>query len=455
MNFKQAINENIQLKSIYEHLVIKTSMGRDYLFGLEFSTSRDFLEKQYELTEKCQKFLEHTTPNDKMLLECILYDVHNIIGSINLIKRNENLDDIGLFEIKAFCLSCNQLNKSLEKLDCEDFVLDTFEDIIDILDPEHTKSRQFYIYNAYNPKIEGLRKEFEQLKKQDSPLTAQIYNEILEIENGVRGELCQKIRPQCQRLEKAVEQVALLDISIAKAELNIEMSLIRPQINDSFIEYKKIFNPIIKESLNKKGKSFQAIDISCDNRTILITGANMAGKTVILKTLAINQLLAQFGFFVAAETANICLVEGVLQSIGDNQDENQGLSSFASEILTLNNIIKQVKTKKRYLVLVDELARTTNPIEGVKLLNGFISTINLGSSICVITTHYSNITSECLHFRVRGFINNNLQPPISLTNLSDNIDYSIVEDNTNTTPTEALNLCRLLGIDSDWMDRCK
>ena len=107
------------------------------------------------------------------------------------------------------------------------------------------------------------------------------------------------------------------------------------------------------------------------------------------------------------------------------------------------------------MVLVDELARTTNPIEGVKLLNGFISTINFGSSICVITTHYSNITSECLHFRVRGFINNNLQPPFSLSNLSDNIDYSIVEDNTNTTPTEALNLCRLLGIDSDWMDRCK
>ncbi len=454
MNFKQSINENLQFKAIYEHLVIKTSMGRDYLFDLEFSTDKSFLEKQYELTAKCQEFLNNTTPNDKMLLECILYDIHNIMGSINLIKRNENLDDIGLFEIKAFCLSCEQLNKLLERLNCEDFILDKFEDIISILDPEHTKSRQFYIYNAYNPKIDELRKEFEKLKKQDSPQTAQIYNEILEIENDVREDLCQKIRPNCSRLEKAVRQVALLDVSIAKAELNIEINLVRPQINNSFIEYKKIFNPIIKESLDKKGKKFQAIDITCDNRTILITGANMAGKTVILKTLAINQLLAQFGFFVAAGSANICLVENVLQSIGDKQDDNQGLSSFASEILQLNNIIKQVKTKKRYLVLVDELARTTNPIEGVKLLNGFISTINLGNSICVITTHYSNITSKCLHFRVKGFINNNLKPPISISNLSDNIDYSIVEDNTNTTPTEALNLCRLLGIDSDWMDRC-
>ncbi len=455
MNFKQAINDNLQLKTIYEHLVIKTAMGRDLLFNLEFCNDKDLLEKQYELTQKCQAFIESISANDKMLLECILYDIHNITGSINLLERKDNLDDIGLFEIKAFCLSCNQLNQSLSNLNCDDFILDSFEDIVTLLDPEGTKSRQFYIYNAYHADISKLRTEFEKLKQTDSPLTANIYNQILDIENSIREKICNEIRPKIIRLKKAVSQIALLDLSVAKAELNIDLHLVRPQINDSYIEYTKIFNPIIKENLSKKGKNFQAIDIKCDSRTILITGANMAGKTVILKTLALNQLLAQFGFFVASEQANICLVENVLQSIGDNQDENQGLSSFASEILKLNNIVKQVKTKKRYLVLVDELARTTNPIEGVKLLNGFIATINMGNSICIITTHYSNITAPCLHFRVKGFINNNLQAPISIANLSDNIDYSLIEDTTNTTPIEALTLCRLLGIDFDWLNSCK
>ena len=124
MNFKQAINENAQLKAIYEHLIIKTAMGRDYLFNLEFSTDKDFLEKQYELTQKCQKFIQSIKDNDKMLLECVLYDIHNIIGSINLLERKENLDDIGLFEIKAFCLSCGQLNSMLQNLNFEEFVLD-------------------------------------------------------------------------------------------------------------------------------------------------------------------------------------------------------------------------------------------------------------------------------------------------------------------------------------------
>ena len=455
MTFKQAINTNAQLKAIYEHLIIKTAMGRDYLFNLEFSTDKDFLEKQYELTQKCQKFIQSIKDNDKMLLECVLYDIHNIVGSVNLLERKENLDDIGLFEIKAFCLSCGQLNSMLKNLNCEEFVLDPFDDIINLLDPEGTRMRQFYIYNAYNSDISRLRSEFEKLKQTDSPLTANIYNQILEIENNVRDKICTQLRPETVRLKNAVAQIALLDISIAKAELNIEMNLVKPVLNADFIEYTGMFNPIIKESLNKKGKNFQAIDIKCTKQTMLITGANMAGKTVVLKTLALNQLLAQFGFFTAAQKADICLTEDVLQSIGDNQDENQGLSSFASEILTLNNIIKQVKTGKRYLVLADELARTTNPIEGVKLLNGFISTINTGNSISVVTTHYSNITADCRHMRVKGFINKDLKAPIAISNLSDNIDYSLIEDTTNTTPTEALNLCRLLAIDDDWLNRCQ
>ena len=98
------------------------------------------------------------------------------------------------------------------------------------------------------------------------------------------------------------------------------------------------------------------------------------------------------------------------------------------------------------------MARTTNPIEGIKLLQGFISTLSLGSSLSVVTTHYSNIKVKCHRLRVKGFVGKNLLPPISIANLSDNIDYSLVEDNSNEAPTEAINLCKLLGIDSDWIN---
>ena len=455
MNFKQAVNKHPQLKAVYEHLIIKTSMGRDYLFNTEFSSDVQWLKTQYRLTQECQEFIAHMKDNDKMLLECVMYDIHNISGSINMIENSQTLDDIALFEIKAFCLSCRQLNSMLCNLKSLELIPQTFENVIDILDPEGLRTKQFYIYNAYHKDLEKMRNEFERLKLEDSPASAEIYNAILETENAVRQRLCGELRPYVQELKHAVMQIAMLDISIAKAELNMLLTLTKPDLNLEYTEYKQMFNPVIKEHLNKKGKNFQPIDIKIGRQTMLITGANMAGKTVILKTLILNQLLAQFGFFTACTAADICPVEDILFSIGDNQDENQGLSSFASEMLTLNDIVQKVKTQKRYLVAADELARTTNPIEGVKLLNGFISVVNTGNSFCVVTTHYSNINADCIRMRVKGFINKNLTAPISIANLSENIDYSLIEDNSDSVPVEALNLCRLLGIDKDWLLRCQ
>ena len=453
MNFKQATNNFTLFKSIYEQLVIKTAMGRDMLFNTVFSSDKDWLEWQYALTEDCMRFLNQTSDNDKMLLECVLYDIHDVSGSVGLLENDDVLDDIGLFEIKAFCLACKKLNSMLKGLKSESFIFGDLQDIISLLDPEGLEVNQFYIYPAYREGLSEKRKLFEQYKKEEHPDTNKIYDEILEIENEVRVELCKKIKQHTFRIRKEIERVALLDISIAKGELNLALNLHKPTLNNNnSISYTKIFNPIIKQILNKKDKDFQPIDIEIKEKTILITGANMAGKTVVLKTLALSQLLAQFGFFVPCLDCNISLVEDVLCSIGDNQNENEGLSSFASEILCLNEIIKKVKTKKRYLVLVDELARTTNPVEGVKLLNGFISTLSFGNSFAVITTHYSNINADCYRLRVKGFINKNLQAPISIESLSDNIDYSLVEDASNEVPNEALNLCKLLGVDEDWIN---
>lgn len=452
MNFKEAINKFPLLKSIYEELVIKTNMGRQMLFYSEFSDNKEYLEKQYEAILVCQRYIKSLTNNDKMLLECILYDIHNITGSIRILQNGDSLDDIGLFEVKAFCLSCKKLKKMLANLDYKDFVFNDLQEVIDLLDPEGIQANQFYIYPAYHPMLSTKRKLFEQYKKESDQRANDVYEEILEIENEVRKTLSQKLLAYCNKIQEDIKRVGFLDICIAKAELNIKFNLTSPTITDkNIVSYTKIFNPILKSILQAKGKDFQAIDISLEELPTLITGANMAGKTVVLKTLALSQLMLQFGFFVPCESCEVGLFKDVLCSIGDNQNENEGLSSFASEILLLNSIIHKVKTKEKYLVLVDELARTTNPTEGVKLLEGFIRTIEKGNSITVVTTHYSNIKAECKRLRVRGFIGKNMQTPISIENLADNMDYSLIEDNSNIAPNEAINLCNLLGIDKDWL----
>ncbi len=453
MNFKEAISKYPLLRNIYEQLVIKTSMGRQMLLYSEFSDNEDYLEYQYKSTLNCQRYIKNLSNNDKMLLECVLYDIHDISGSVKILQGGESLDDIGLFEVKAFCLSCKKLNKMLLGLEDKEFIFNDLQDVINLLDPEGIEANQFYIYPSYHPLLKEKRQLFEKYKKANDSKANEVYEEILIMEKEVREYLSQKLVGFCNEIQENINRVAFLDTCIAKAELNIKLNLIYPTLSEkNIIRYKKIFNPILKQILQSKGSDFQAIDMDLGEVPTLITGANMAGKTVVLKTLALSQLMLQFGFFVPCEECELGLFKDVLCSIGDNQNENEGLSSFASEILLLNTIIQKVKTGEKYLVLVDELARTTNPIEGVKLLEGFMRTIVKGKAISVITTHYSNIKVECRRLRVRGFIGKNLQPPISINNLANNMDYSLIEDNSNQAPNEAINLCNLLGIDKDWIN---
>jgi DNA mismatch repair protein MutS2 len=456
MNFKTAININTQLKAIYELMDIKTFMGKNMLFNSKFSKDKNLLEKQYSMIEDCINFLRTLNEKDLHKFECTLNDTHNIKNSISIIKGGNILDDVGLFEVKSFCLNCKTLNFILKDLKNDNFLLASCQEIINILDPEGLEIKQFYIYSAYNKELTEKRNIFEKYKLEENPETDKIYAELIDIENKVREKLCQSIVPFLDTLTKNLDTIALIDICFAKAQLAINLNLVKPNISDKIsLNYTKIFNPIIKKTLNAIEKDFQAIDISLNEKTTLITGANMAGKTVTLKTLALSQYLIQFGFFAPCEKCEVFLFEDILTSIGDNQNTDEGLSSFASEILNLNNIIKKVKAKNSYLVLVDELARTTNPIEGVKLLNGFISTLSIGKSLSIITTHYSNIKSPCHHLRVKGFTKKEISSTVDIKNLSNYIDYSLVEDTSNTTPNEAINLCKMLGVDSSWLDNCQ
>lgn len=89
-------------------------------------------------------------------------------------------------------------------------------------------------------------------------------------------------------------------------------------------------------------------------------------------------------------------------SIGENTQNEEGLSSFANEILNINGIIKKVKQEGTYLVLIDELARTTNPQEGTALLKSIADILLKYMQTSVITTHYSGIGDRYNMLRVKG-----------------------------------------------------
>ena len=243
------------------------------------------------------------------------------------------------------------------------------------------------------------------------------------------------------------DTLAHLDLILAKVRLASDWHCCRPEVADH-TELVQLSNPEVAAALAEKGRHFQPIDIHFGRETILVTGANMAGKSVLLKTLALTQYLFQFGFYVPAQRASLCVVEEIISSIGDRQSELSGLSSFAVEILTIDKIIQEGRAGKRVLALVDELARTTNPEEGKVLVGNFIRlTTQLGIT-ALVTTHYGGIEASCRRLRVKGLQLKEGQV-ITAGNISDFMDYALVETDADEVPMEAFTIARLFGVDDE------
>ena len=244
-----------------------------------------------------------------------------------------------------------------------------------------------------------------------------------------------------------MEQMAYADFLLAKADLAIRWELSQPEIGESIV-YKDLVNPRLQERNEKAHLRYQPVDIALPQGVCLITGANMAGKTVLLKSVGTAQLMAQCGMYVPANKATIRLVEGVVSSIGDEQDEMNGLSSYASEIIKISHIIDTCRSHEM-LVLIDEPARTTNPVEGKALVQAIIKILNPMRSITLITTHYGQLGAQCRKLRVKGFVEDMSDVPLTPQSINRFIDYSLTEDQSDNVPHEALRIATILGCDGE------
>ena len=147
-------------------------------------------------------------------------------------------------------------------------------------------------------------------------------------------------------------------------------------------------------------------------------------------------------------------VEEIMTSIGDAQSEVNGLSSFAIEMLNIDKILKAVKSGQKILALVDELARTTNPSEGRALVNAFIKILSRHATRSLITTHYNGITAQCNRLRVKGLL---VPDGIKVTpeNINRYMDYSLVRTTEEEVPTEGLTIAEIFGIDEEFISEAK
>lgn len=456
MKIKELIKQDVGFQYVIDNMELMSSAGRRWMQNAEFLTDSDALQLEWEhLDRAILAVREYKYKKPYIDLRHCLMCLHDLLGTLTHLANHTTLNEVELFEIKNLSQLSKTAAASIADLGLADMlpIPDTTE-VFSLLDPDHTGIANFYIYDSYDIRLTPLRRELQALQASEGDPVR--ISELLATQNEIQNEVCVRLSDQLTQwtdvLSTTMEQMAYTDFLLAKAELAILWNLTRPEIGDH-IEYQALVNPRLKEHNEKTKQRYQPVDVALYNGVTLITGANMAGKTVLLKSVGTAQTMAQCGMYVPASKATIKIMEGVVSSIGDDQDEMNGLSSYAAEIIKISDILTTCR-QHEMLVLIDEPARTTNPVEGKALVQAIIKILSSVSSFSLITTHYSGLgrgsqTTNFRRLRVRGFVEDMANVPINPRNINLFIDYSLTEDNSDDVPHEALRIASILGCDDE------
>lgn len=460
MYLREAIAKIAGFRYMIDHLEIHSGLGRSSLLDRVWLEDAKQIKAELERVEKMVRVVRDS--RNQVVLERLkvkLSQVKDIRGTVKRLKEPVVLDDLELFELKNLAFVAEDIREIIKDYPVVD--IPCLGNLVDLLNPEQNRIPHFYIYDSYSEKLSALRAEIKQKKREgrEEREIENLYFQSLEEEDRVRAELTLQIRMLREEIAETLRAVAYLDILLAKAIQVENMGLVLPEVKDGKknerLSFQKLFHPQLREILLQEGRKFQPVDVVLERGVTLLTGANMAGKSVLLKSIALAQGLAQFGFYVPAERAEIVPVSDILTCMGDGQDELSGLSSFAAEMLCVNEILLRVKRGEKVLVLIDELARTTNPTEGRAIVNGVIEFLAAYQIRALVTTHYGGIIAPCRKLRVRGFREEKIQGKLTLQNITDYIDYSLLEDASGEVSQEAIRIAEIIGVSRELTDNAK
>ncbi|MBQ0123770.1 MAG: hypothetical protein KBS58_02880 [Bacteroidales bacterium] len=436
MKFREIVDSPCGLRFCFESLELSSGFARKTLLDKEMMTDEKAVSAAYDTL----RVYADLVGKERRLVENVqfkLCGLREISGTLSSLKDGNVLDDIELFEIKHLAMLGSDVRTDLKYLDIPGIDIE-YDKIIDILDPDGLRIGTFYIYDTYSQELRDARRRLEA-----DPDNEELKDDVMTLEDGIKQNLSEMLRPWAADLENLMSALADVDINISKALLMYKEHYVIPEIGDRSM-IKGMFHPEVKALLEKRNRTFQCIDFDFrKGSTSTVIGANMGGKTVAMKTLCLMQYLFQFGFAVPAAKAVLEVYDIIQFCIGDEQSEKKGLSSFAAEILRINNVIVSAGTGKRLLALIDEPARTTNPVEGSALVSALLKILNGKENLALIlTTHYKvDYAGQC--WKVKGLVGGSAGL---------RMDYELVKTDTNDVPQEALNIARELHINDLWIN---
>jgi len=187
-----------------------------------------------------------------------------------------------------------------------------------------------------------------------------------EIETRLFHEICQQVGARAGSLLKTARALARLDVAAALAEAAVRNRYVRPELSgDGVLEIVAGRHPVVEQTQRNEPFVPNDLRLNANERILVITGPNMAGKSIFIRQAALIVLMAQMGSFVPADRARIGLVDRIFTRVGALDEIAAGRSTFMVEMVETANILNHAT--ERSLLILDEIGRGTSTYDGLSI----------------------------------------------------------------------------------------
>ena len=298
--------------------------------------------------------------------------------------------------------------------------------------------------------VNGERFITQELKELESKVLGaqeRIAHLEFEIFDSVRTKTAEKL----YEIQKTASCVAALDVLCSFAYVADSNRYTCPEMNaGDVIDIKEGRHPVVEQTIDYPFVPNDTILDSGDNRCAIITGPNMAGKSTYMRQVALICLMAQAGSFVPADSAHLCIVDGIYTRIGASDDLASGSSTFMVEMSEVADILKNATS--RSLIVYDEIGRGTSTFDGMSIARAVLEYScdkkKLGAKT-LFATHYHELTE--LENKVSGVKNYN----IAVKKRGDNITFLRRIVPGCADGSYGIEVAKLAGVPNSVVERAK
>lgn len=216
----------------------------------------------------------------------------------------------------------------------------------------------------------------------------------IKLEQQLFDDIISMLKKYVKLLQQSSQAIAKLDCLLSLSEIAIKNNYTKPKINNKIqtINITEGRHPVVEDLL--KGDLFipnNTLLDNQDNRTMIITGPNMAGKSTYMRQVALITLMAHIGSFVPAKQAEISLTDRIFTRVGASDDLSQGQSTFMVEMMEVANILDNATDNS--LIVLDEIGRGTSTFDGLSIAWAVVEFLSKNMKAkTLFSTHYHELT---------------------------------------------------------------